>query len=399
MLDVCAGIGAELVRLAVDPVAGRATRVASVKLPASVQYGWMHPTLPVLYVACAQRGNPEQTHACIATVGWTPEGDLTTLFSPVALPSRPIHLSADLQGRTLYVVFNDPPGILALQLDPSGRAGDAVGAPVSEGLGVYPHQVRVSPTRREVVVVSRGWDATQGHEPVRGRLTVLSPAEGNGDGPELIRAFDFDGLDGVGSFQARHLDFHPFLPVIYLVLESQSRLLSLNYVDGEIDEHPHSIESTLADTATVAPRQAANAVHVHPNGRAVYVSNRGDATEDLVAGLPRPPGWVTPEVPPVFHSGDNSIAHFAVDPVTGAATLVGTVPTQGFAARTFGISRHGAYLVTGNMKPMSVREGETTSVVPASLSIFTIGEAGALTFVAATPVDVGNATMEWSQLL
>ena len=61
-------------------------------------------------------------------------------------------------------------------------------------------------------------------------------------------------------------------------------------------------------------------VHMHPNGRFVYSSNRGH----------------------------NSIAIFRIDEASGRMTLVDSVPTQGATPRGFNFEPTGRYLFAGN---------------------------------------------------
>ena len=68
-------------------------------------------------------------------------------------------------------------------------------------------------------------------------------------------------------------------------------------------------------------------IHVAPGNRFLYASNRGDA---------------------------NSIAIFAIDPVTGKLTLKGTQPTGGKTPRNFLIDPTGHWLLAANQNGNSV---------------------------------------------
>jgi 6-phosphogluconolactonase len=74
------------------------------------------------------------------------------------------------------------------------------------------------------------------------------------------------------------------------------------------------------EPGSAGPNTAAE-VAVHPNGRYVYASNRGT---------------------------ENSIAVFAIDPGSGALTLVERVPSRGLWPRNFSIDRTGRWMVVSN---------------------------------------------------
>ena len=98
---------------------------------------------------------------------------------------------------------------------------------------------------------------------------------------------------------------------------------------------------------------------MHPSGRFVYVGNRGTPT----AGR------------------RNEIAVFRINEATGEPTLVQNADTRGFTPRTFALDPSGRLLVVGNQSSVSVRDGNSTTEVPANLAVFRIGSDGTLTFV------------------
>src|SRR5262249_49617485 len=98
----------------------------------------------------------------------------------------------------------------------------------------------------------------------------------------------------------RHLAFPPTPPRVYVSIESQNKLYVYRRdANTGLMRDPVFIKETLADPKTKA-RQAVGTVHVHPNGRFVYVANRASSTVDY-------------EGKKVFAGGENSIAVFAID--------------------------------------------------------------------------------------
>jgi 6-phosphogluconolactonase (cycloisomerase 2 family) len=83
---------------------------------------------------------------------------------------------------------------------------------------------------------------------------------------------------------------------------------------------------------------------VHPNGRVVYLANRGDRTADY-------------EGRRVFAGGENSIVSFTLDPATGEPTLLQHADTHSYHMRTFATDPGGRLMVAASIKPMSSELG------------------------------------------
>jgi 6-phosphogluconolactonase len=141
-------------------------------------------------------------------------------------------------------------------------------------------------------------------------------------------------------------------------------------------------KDTLADASNVRPGQALGTIHMHPNGRFVYLANRASGTIDF-------------EGKPVFVGGENNIAVFAINQDTGEPTLIQNVETRGIHVRTFALDPSGRILVAGNMMQLSVRDKKGVSAVPASLAVFRVRGDGKLDFARKYDVDVGSHNLFW----
>ena len=179
--------------------------------------------------------------------------------------------------------------------------------------------------------------------------------------------------DGM-HFGPRHLDFHPTQPWVYVSVESQNKLhvYKLDPATG-LPREPLFIKETLSDPASTA-RQAAGPIHVSPDGRFVYVTNRASWLADF-------------EGKKVFAGGENSVAVFAIDQTTGEPTLIQNADGHANHLRTFGIDPSGQILVTTSVWPMPVREGTNITTVPAAICMFRIGGDGKLEFVRKYDID------------
>ena len=184
------------------------------------------------------------------------------------------------------------------------------------------------------------------------------------------------------GFGPRHLDFHPSQPWVYVSLERQNALDMFELHNGALSPGPRFRKDTLAGPRRPDVRQLVGTVHVHPNGRTVYVANRASDTVDV--GGQR-----------VFAGGENSLAVYAIDPASGEPNLIQHVDTQGIHPRCFHIDPERAAAGGRAYHGAEVRDGDAVRVVPARLSVFRIGDDGRLAFARAYDVDVGERTMWW----
>jgi 6-phosphogluconolactonase (cycloisomerase 2 family) len=387
--DVVAGIGPDLHLWTLDAGHQALTRRHSIRLPARIQYGWQHERLPVLYLACADRDLGAEGRYYLCPVSRR-RGELTPLQAAIRLPHRPIHITLDPAGAHLVVTYSEPSGLTIHRVLADGRLDDGEPGCPDLDLGRYAHQARFSPGGDWLIVPSRGHAAGPGREPSPGRLNVLS---WHGGRVALERVIHLAGRGGIGSFNPRHVDFHPTAPLLFTNLEPQNELVTLRFDDKRLDAEPLAV-TPLLPPGPLAPRQLAAEVRVHPSGRHVYASTRADSVE---GGGERGPGWITPEVLPVFGGGQNCVTVFEVDPAAGRLTPVQHAGTRGIYPRTFSIDPSGQLLLAGNAKPMAAREGQRLRDVPASLALFRVTAAG-LEFDRAFPVDVGRETMEWTAI-
>jgi 6-phosphogluconolactonase len=177
------------------------------------------------------------------------------------------------------------------------------------------------------------------------------------------------------NFQARHLDFHPSGPWVFVTIEGQNKLAVFERnKDGMLGATPLFLKDTQLKPNTPG---ATASIHVHPDGRFVYLSNRGRGTE-----------------------GENSIAVFQINPNTGEPTRIQNADTRGLSPRTFGLDPSGRLLVVANESPGIIREGANTRESPASLTVFRIGKDGRLEYLRKYDVTMDKyADLFWMALV
>ena len=376
-----AAIGPELGVFDVDVDAATLTRHGAVTLPANIQYAWPHPSRRHLYVA-SSNGGPRvvgDRHFASALAIDPATGSLRPHGEAAALPSRPIHLSVDRSGEYLLTAYNNPSHITVHRLNADGSIGAPVAQPEILDTGIYAHQVLTAPSNRVVTLVARGNDAEPGKAEDPGALKTFAFEDG-----VLRNLASIAPGTGLG-FGPRHLDFHPTKPWVFVSIERQNKLYVYE-LDAEsgLKREPLFVKDTLSKTP--AMRQAAGAIHIHPSGKFVYVTNRASDLSSF-------------DGKPAVVGGQNDIAVFAIDLKTAEPTLIQNADARSIELRTFGIDPSGRMLVAASIAPAPVREGERIVTVPAALTVFRIGDDGKLAFVRKYDIDTGAQRQFWTGMV
>lgn len=380
-LALYANIGPDLTHYEIDVEALTLARRGTVTLPDNVQYAWPHRSRRFLYVATSNTapGNsaaPGTAHHLSALSIDERSGALGLYGAPVALPTRPIHLSTDGPSQNILVAFNRPSSLRVYRINEDGTPGEEVRQPQTLDAGIYAHQVRVTPDNRRALLVTRGNEGTPARPEEPGAIKVFDYWRG------LLTSEVTIAPNSGRAFGPRHLDFHPTKPWIFLSIETQNQIALLQMSDDGVDPRLLFRMGTLDGSRTGRARQAAGPIHVHPNGRFVYVANRAEQTEN-VDGVE------------VFKGGENSIAVFAIDQTTGEPRPIQHVDTQGIHPRTFHLDPSGRMMVVEHNLPVTVRDGSRMKTNAAGLSVFRVHDDGKLTFARKYDVDVGAHSMFW----
>jgi 6-phosphogluconolactonase len=187
------------------------------------------------------------------------------------------------------------------------RAGGSGGAVSSQRAGQNPHAIVCSPDNRHVLVPCLGSDyvAVYRFDEASGALEPAGTAAAPlGTGP-------------------RHLTFDATGSIVYVTFEHTSEVGVFAWDAAAGSLELVSLVSTLGTSAGRAPNTASH-IELHPSGRALYASNRGD----------------------------DSLAVFAVDGKGGIA-LEQRVST-GKKPRHFSVNPRGDRLLVGNLDAASV---------------------------------------------
>ncbi|MEO8623367.1 MAG: beta-propeller fold lactonase family protein [bacterium] len=355
-----ASVGPELTWYDMDASNAQLTRRGSVKLPANVQNAWPSASRRWLYAAWSD-GGPGITgtrHGVSAFAIDGTSGALTRIGTDAPLPSRPIHLIGNSAGTYMFVAHNVPSGVTVLALRENGEIERVVTQSPSVEVGNFAHQVRVDASDNSIFVVTRGVPATSTMPEQPGAVKQFHVRDG------ALSLVKTTAPAGGFGFQARNLDFHPAKPWVYLALEQQNALQMFELAgDGSLASEPRFTASTLDTPVAEGVSQTVGAIVMHPSGRHVYVINRAGGTRAFKGSR-------------VSAGGLNTIAVFAIDDASGKPTRIANTPTRGFSVRTFGLDAAGRWLAVGNQSAMSVAEGDSVRVTPASIALFRIGSDG-----------------------
>lgn len=377
------GVGDRLTQWDVDVDAATLTPRASVTLPSNIQYVWPHPSRKYLYVSTSDAAsgnapNPGKVHRlCVLRID--ADGAVSMHGEPEVLPQRPIHNSVESRGDYALTCYNNPSNLTVHRINSDGTVGAQVQQETKLDYGIFAHQILSMPGNNSVIMVTRGNRPESNKTEDPGALKIY-----NFKGGQLspLANLPVGGNGGLG-YGPRHLDFHPVKPWVYVSVKSQNEL-HMHRVEGDsLSSEPLFKKRSTVGTYDISFPQAAGGIHVHPNGRLVYVSNRANATVDFNGKK-------------VFGGGENNIAVFSINAETGEPTLIQNEDPQSFHIRTFSIDPSGRIMVAASIVDMNVRDGDNVRHVPAALTVFRIGEDGKLTFARKYDVELGGKFQWWT---
>jgi 6-phosphogluconolactonase len=221
-------------------------------------------------------------------------------------------LAVDRTESVVLAVNHDGGNTVAFPILADGRLGPALasfdhvgpGAQPGHQSSAHPHSVVVDATNRFALVPDKGLDRVYVYrlEPAHGWLVPHAPPF----------------LDVHGGTSPRHLAFHPSQRFAFVTNEVGSTVTSFAFDAENGTLRELSTESTVPDGFT--GRNATADIRVHPNGKFVYLTNRGHDT----------------------------VARFAVDERTGRLTPLGHTSTQGGWSRAISFDPSGRWLLVAN---------------------------------------------------
>ena len=245
-------------------------------------------------------------------------GALTLLGQQPSTGGSPCYVSLDRTGKDVLVANYTGGNVALLPIGAGGQLAPASSTdqhqpplgPHKNQDHAHAHCIIPDPANRYAFAVDLGTDKVTGYrlDAAAGRLT-----------PQPTPAFT--AKPGAGP---RHLVFHPNGRWAYLENELNSTVTALTY-DAQAGAFQEIETQTTLPKGFVGENSGAD-VHVSPDGRFLYTSNRGD----------------------------NSLAVFGIDPASGRLALLEHVSTQGQTPRNFALDPSGRLLLVANQNSDNV---------------------------------------------
>ena len=372
-----ASIGRQLMTYRVDVSNGRLIESGPpAAAPEEIQFGWAHPNLPILYIASSDQNTIRRGRHFLSAFAIGSNGIPSPLGPSVPLAERPIHLTVDLGGCHVLTAYNSPSNVSVHRIADDGGIGEMVVQQAVLDTGVYPHQIRVMPSNAAVLVPARGVDPRGSALEQAGSLRIYAFADGQLSQEQIVAP-----AGGMG-FRPRHVDFAPSGEWAYVALESQNAIQAYRLMGNRLSDEPLHTASTLDNGEPPDPGQRVSGIRVHPNGRFLYVANRGTRSSELPDGR-------------TVSLGDNSVAVFDLASNLGLPHLIQTIDVRGVHPRTIDISADGKWLVAGSIRPALVRKGNAIVALPAGITLFRILSSGVLEFSHKLDVTAEDQPVFW----
>jgi 6-phosphogluconolactonase len=378
-------LGPALTLYRIDADAATLTQGSGVTLPEKIQYAWPHPSAPFLYVASSNGGSAAlgikgSAHYLSALRIDKASGELAPHGAPVALRARPIHVTVDRTGAFALAAYNNPSSVSVHRINADGALGDEVVQAASLDCGIFAHQIRVTPDNGAAILVCRGNDKAKDKSEDPGSLKFFTFKDGRLTNRGSVAP------DGGYGFGPRHLDFHPSLPLVYVSRERENKLNVYRLSNEGLSPEAIFVKDTLAAPGNIISRQAACTLHVHPNGRFLYLANRAFDTVKI-------------DGKDIFPGGENNIAVFAIDQASGEPTPIQHEDVRGVYPRTFALDPSARMLVVTDVEPKLMRDGAGVKTIPANIATFRVGTDGKLTFANSYEIETGSDLQFWSGMV
>lgn len=314
------GYGPDLSVFSLDSASGVLTAKSSIDAgDPSPSFLAVRPGLKNLYAVS------EESPGRVGAYAMSSTGALSYLGGVSSTGNGPAFLSVDPSGAFVMVANYTDGAIAVLPIQPDGTLGTPTDTRTA---GMNAHMMITDPSEKFVFVPCLGSDYVAQYlfDVKTGTLMPNTPP-----------TFSIMKPMKTGP---RHLAFHPNGRYVYLLNETASSISSLTFssATGLLAE----IETqTTLPTPYAGPTNTAAEVWVHPSGKFVYASNRGD----------------------------DSIAIFSVDLTTGKLTPLAHPKTGGTMPRMFTIDPSGSHLYAANQGSntitsfsINVADGSLTSI-------------------------------------
>ena len=236
-------------------------------------------------------------------------GQLAALNSVSAGGNGPCYVSVDDKKQNVFAGNYGGGSLSAIPVKNDGSLGENIQVIQHEGSSVnksrqdkpHVHSVVLSPDNRYLFVPDLGTDKVNVYRIEPGKEKPLTPAS-----PAFATVNPGGG--------PRHFTFHPNGKFAYVILEMEGAVAAFEYKSGKLE--------TIQSITMLAPgfngKVGAADIHVSPDGKFLYGSNRGEANDIVIYSIDK-----NGKLTYAGRQGDliNTPRNFAIDP-TGNYLLV-----------------------------------------------------------------------------
>lgn len=311
-----------------DRSTGRLTEIQTVSDREGPNFQALHPDGNYLYSVSGEAFSEDANYGTITAYHIDQETGMLTKINEQSVEGRgPAHVSIDPRGRFAYVSNYGAGNLSVFAINEDGSLTEAVDVVQHEGSSVNerrqgrPHVHSIMPSADGLFIYASdlGIDKIMIYE-VDLTTGKLTPAE-----PPYV-----ENTPGAGP---RHFKIHPNGEFAYAAEE-----LSYTVAAFRVDQSTGAL--TQIQRVSMVPDDfegvnSAADIHISPDGRFLYASNRGH----------------------------DSLVIFEIGETTGGLSLVGHEPTRGGHPRNFMIDQQGEFVLVANRDDDNVvvfRRDETT---------------------------------------
>jgi 6-phosphogluconolactonase len=320
-------------RLELDLGSGRLSAPVLAGEAVNPSFVAIHPNRHFLYAVNEASDFKATGRGAVAAFAIDPQtGKLTLLNQQSSGGPGPCHLVTDRQGKHVLAANYGGGSVCVLPIQADGRLGPATAFVQHHGSSInkkrqeapHAHSINLDAANRFAIVADLGIDKVlvYRYDAPKGTLTPNDP-------PAATVA------PGAGP---RHFALHPDGKHAYVINEMACTVTAFDYDadKGTLQE----IQTITTLPGKIQESYSTAEVQVHPSGKFLYGSNRGQ----------------------------NTIAIFRIDPKTGKLTPAGHQGQQIKTPRNFGIDPTGAYLLAANQDADTIVvfriDGQTGALTP-----------------------------------
>lgn len=217
-------------------------------------------------------------------------------------------VAANYSGGSFSVLPINDDGSLAPYSELINHKGKSVNTERQEKAHV--HAVKFSPDYKYLLTPDLGID----------KVMIYSV---NAENAKPVTEKTFSFVNTKAGNGPRHITFHPTKPYAYLMEELSGTVSVYSYKNGRLVP----IQNITSHPANYTADKGSADIHVSPDGKFLYASNRGQA---------------------------NSLAIYSIDNATGTLRLKGFNSTLGSTPRNFAIDPTGNYLLVANQNSNNI---------------------------------------------